>query len=63
MKKYLIAAALIVSFAAPALADEIFVMLRYVEQKMRNDESDAQRHEKLQNAGQAPDAGRSRQPL
>ena len=27
MKKYLIASALIVSFTAPALADEIFVML------------------------------------
>jgi len=27
MKKYLVAAALIVSFATPALADEIFVML------------------------------------
>jgi hypothetical protein len=27
MKKYLIAGALIVSFAAPALAEEIFVML------------------------------------
>jgi hypothetical protein len=27
MKKYLIAAALIVSFAAPALAEEIYVML------------------------------------
>jgi hypothetical protein len=27
MKKYLIASVLIVSFAAPALADEVFVML------------------------------------
>ena len=38
MKKYFIAAALIVGFTAPALAEGVYVMLADVEQKMRDDD-------------------------
>ena len=46
MKKYLIAAALIVGFSAPALADEIFVMLDMDNEEMRDDGVGSQRYEK-----------------
>ena len=45
MKKYLIAAALIVGFAAPALADEVYVMLEMSSKKcvtMKTKPSDMQ---------------------
>lgn len=50
MRKYLIAAALIVGFSAPALADEIFVMLDMTTKKcvtMASDPNDTKKYKML----------------
>ena len=60
MKKYFIAAALIVAFATPALADEIFVMLDMSTKKCVTMATNSQRYEKVQDARQISHAGRSR---
>ena len=57
MKKYLIAAALIVSFAAPVLADEIFVMLDMTTKKCATMKTDPQDQKKYRMLGKYPTLG------
>ena len=50
MKKYLIAAALIIGFATPAFADEFYVMLEMSSKKCVTMKTQPQRHAQIQDA-------------
>jgi hypothetical protein len=57
MKKYLIASVLIVSFTAPALADEIFVMLDMDTKKCVTMKTDPKDQKKYRMLGKYPTLG------
>ena len=57
MKTYLIAAVLIVGFAAPALADEIFVMLEMDTKKCVTMKTDPKDQKKYRMLGKYPTLG------
>lgn len=57
MKKYLVAAALIVSFATPALADEVFVMLDMTTKKCMTMKTDPNDQKKYKMLGKYPTPG------
>ena len=57
MKKYLIASVLIVSFTAPALADEIFVMLDMDTKKCVTMKTDPNDQKKYRMLGKYPTLG------